>query len=141
MPAKKHIHTYERSKQNQNYYRCIDPDCTHREHKDNILGKRAACRFCKKQFILDQEALRRKDARCPACRRAGRRSNLQVQASPAPERKRLGRPVLSPQQKAINGLIRMGMRPEDARSAVEKMEQRDPDRGAASDPQAELPRS
>jgi hypothetical protein len=70
MPSKKHIHTYERRaipkgmECKQVYYRCIDPDCSHRIVREDLFGKRATCPYCGEPYILDPRKLRAKLPHC-----------------------------------------------------------------------------
>lgn len=66
MPAKKHLHTYQRSKLNKEYYRCADPECSHYLHRKMLAGKKALC-MCMREFILDYESLRRATPKCSFC--------------------------------------------------------------------------
>ncbi len=115
MAAKKHLHTYERRTRSRTTYRCIDPECTHLAQKWLIEGKKAICRFCDGEFILDREALRRKNPRCLSCSdtkqaRAVRASTSgdspSLRAQLGTERQRRGRKKLSPNEKAYRGLLR-----------------------------------
>lgn len=73
MPSKKHIHTYERRPKpkginsEQVYFRCIDPDCSHRILREDLFGKRANCPFCGEAYVLDPRMLRLKTPHC-GCR-------------------------------------------------------------------------
>jgi hypothetical protein len=73
MPSKKHIHTYERRKtpkganDKQVYYRCLDPECSHRIVREDLFGKRAQCPYCGDLYILDPRKLRLKLPHC-GCR-------------------------------------------------------------------------
>lgn len=68
--VKKHIHTYERRPKIKGatssivVFKCIDPDCSHREVRENLFGKRANCPFCGESFVLDPRILRNKLPHC-----------------------------------------------------------------------------
>src|SRR5690348_6253575 len=64
MAAKNHYHIYERVLSDKGRFRCIDPDCTHHESKERIVGKNAVCSQCGKIFVLSKGSL---NLRCPIC--------------------------------------------------------------------------
>lgn len=68
---KQHLHIYERIRGKGGMttkYRCIDPDCTHREFANLIEGKRARCSICKvNEIIINRDDLKRKHFRCVDC--------------------------------------------------------------------------
>jgi len=64
---KYHLHQYERSKSNEEIYRCVHPRCTHYQKKEFLIGKEAICNLCHKAFIMDNDQLRNKKPRCPMC--------------------------------------------------------------------------
>jgi hypothetical protein len=66
MPAKKHLHTYQRSKLNKEYFQCADSECSHYLHRKLLAGKKALC-MCMREFILDYESLRRATPKCSFC--------------------------------------------------------------------------
>ena len=69
MASKNHYHIYERVgsvKQQNPRYRCIDPDCTHFQTKDLIMGNRAMCE-CGTTFLLTWDVIRLKRPRCAKC--------------------------------------------------------------------------
>jgi hypothetical protein len=89
MPSKKHIHTYERRQQpkgiesKQVYFRCVDPDCSHRILREDLFGKRANCPFCGEAYILDPRMLRLKLPHC-GCRSLDQEqlSNIKLKLDP-----------------------------------------------------------
>ena len=133
MAAKKHLHTYERRRRSKTTYRCIDPECTHLAQKWLIEGKKAICRFCGREFILDREALRRKNPRCLSCSdtkqaRAVRASSSgnspSLRAQLGTERPRRGRKKLSPNEKLYRGLLRQFLEMGWSRAAAEEQARR-----------------
>lgn len=62
MPGKSHVHKYrraigrltEKNKDSKfiNYYKCVLNDCTHYMRAELILGKKAICNRCLKEFNL-----------------------------------------------------------------------------------------
>lgn len=88
MPSKKHIHTYERRQppkgmsSNQTYYRCLDPDCSHRIVREDLFGKRATCPYCGETYILDPRKLRLKLPHC-GCRGAESETLTNLRLDPA----------------------------------------------------------
>lgn len=46
---------------------CLDPDCTHTEMLEKIVGKRAQCIDCRKAFVTDRYLLRRERVHCYDC--------------------------------------------------------------------------
>lgn len=80
MGTKDHIHRYiavfgRKTKKNSNsgfhgYYKCADPDCTHRQKAELIIGKRSICNRCGGEFILPiaVDALRARP-HCKKCTR------------------------------------------------------------------------
>jgi len=115
MAARKHLHTYERKARSKTTYRCIDPECTHVAQKWLIEGKKAICRFCGRDFILDREALRRKNPRCVWCSdtnqaKAVRASSFAAPLSPkaqlAGEHPLPGRMKLSRGEKVYRRIVR-----------------------------------
>lgn len=67
MPIIKHLHTYERSRDNKEVYRCVDPLCTHYTRKALLIGKMSLCYKCRTEFILDLQQLRNKRPVCILC--------------------------------------------------------------------------
>lgn len=63
----KHIHTYARIRKRPLYFRCTHPDCSHYNHKDLLIGKRARCPICGESFILTWRELRLSKPHCPTC--------------------------------------------------------------------------
>lgn len=64
MPVLDHIHTYQRI--SPNVYMCMHPDCTHRENKKFLKGKRSLCcaEGCENEIILKPEHLQRAAPKC-----------------------------------------------------------------------------
>jgi DNA-directed RNA polymerase subunit RPC12/RpoP len=99
MPSKKHIHTYERRKtpkgasDKQIYYRCLDPECSHRIVREDLFGKRAQCPYCGELYILNPRTLRLKLPHC-GC------SGLEVK--PAIDTDELMEKILKLQQEKFN---------------------------------------
>lgn len=68
-----HVHTYGKWKKQGNppeqWYRCLDPACTHIAPRSLIVGKYSLCSVCKEtQVILDWKQLdRRKQCVCLNC--------------------------------------------------------------------------
>ena len=62
--VKDHIHKYVRV--SPNIYMCADPDCTRRDFKKFLKGKRSICaeEGCETEIILNTEALRRAKPKC-----------------------------------------------------------------------------
>ena len=63
----KHLHEYMRSSSNKDIYRCVDPDCTHYQQKEFLVGKRARCHKCKNDMILTKDQLMNKIPSCMNC--------------------------------------------------------------------------
>jgi hypothetical protein len=67
MPSLNHVHTYERMrKPQQQYFRCLHPDCSHYINRAFLPGKRATC-ACGEEFILTNEDLYLKNPHCAYC--------------------------------------------------------------------------
>ena len=66
-PPSKHLHIYQRSKNNKNIYKCVDPDCTHYTNKEFIENKRARCFKCKDEFVIPPSQLKNKNVVCDFC--------------------------------------------------------------------------
>ncbi len=71
MASLNHLHTYRRSKDNIDIYRCTDPHCTHYAKRDAILGKEIRCAKCHAPTLALQMQLKsgqnrpgRKDLTC-----------------------------------------------------------------------------
>ena len=73
MATLKHYHTYKKVRQGSNQFRCQHPECSHLTVKDLIEGKKAICNGCAKEFILDNEALKRIYPKCSDCIDLGRK--------------------------------------------------------------------
>ncbi len=130
MAALKHLHKYQRSKTNRNYFRCVDSDCTHRDSKDSIDGKNARCPSCGGTFQLDREALRRRDPKCLNCsntkqaramkERIDAERTLPVAEAGKPVRR--GRPKLPPEEKLKRMISKLPLITEDyAQEVIEKL--------------------
>ena len=63
----KHLHEYMRSSGSKNIYRCVDPDCTHYQSKEFLIGKRARCYKCKNEMLLNKSQLSNKVPVCLEC--------------------------------------------------------------------------
>jgi hypothetical protein len=74
-----HIHTYKRVRRSKTRFMCIDPDCTHVNTKELILGKRAKCMYCGEEFILTRYALGLAVPKCENCRNSRNGDERQVQ--------------------------------------------------------------
>jgi len=91
MPSKNHIHTYERRKKpkgiksDQVFYRCIDPDCSHRVLREDLFGKRANCPNCGESYILDPRILRLKLPHC-GCNKLDAEQLQEIKENVTPER-------------------------------------------------------
>lgn len=59
-----HKHILQRA--TRTMYACID-DCSYRESKNFLIGRIVRCPFCKSEFRLMREDLRRVLPRCSAC--------------------------------------------------------------------------
>ena len=72
MPTKKHIHIYERvgPRSDNARFRCIDPDCTHFDYRQMIMGNRAQCE-CGATFILTHDLVTYKRPICAKCAKPG----------------------------------------------------------------------
>jgi RNase P subunit RPR2 len=57
MASMKHLHSYERSKNNMEIYRCIHPQCTHFTRRELIVGKEVTCTKCHEPMIAKNEQL------------------------------------------------------------------------------------
>lgn len=68
MPVKQHLHTYRRSKLNKKIFQCTDPDCTHQNIRENLLGKRAQCSVCSAPMILEGFHFKLAQIKCDECR-------------------------------------------------------------------------
>lgn len=75
MPSIRHAHTYERMKSRPDYYRCIDPDCTHFTHKELMNGKRATCP-CGNEFVLNLKTLKLFRPHCAYCGKGRKRPRI-----------------------------------------------------------------
>jgi formylmethanofuran dehydrogenase subunit E len=71
-----HMHSYVRSRQNKNIFRCVHPDCTHYHQKDFLEGKRAVCSLCGETFILDRIQLRNRVPRCEDCKQGKEKGKI-----------------------------------------------------------------
>jgi len=56
----------------RNQFMCVDPDCSHTQSRNLLIGKRAQCNACGSEFVLDYYALTRKVPKCFICRREKR---------------------------------------------------------------------
>ena len=82
MPAKDHVHMYQAVGNKRDQFMCVDPDCSHTQRKDLLIGKRAKCgAICGNEFILDSYALSRKTPRCYLCRKEKRTKGKMVKSS------------------------------------------------------------
>lgn len=54
-----HLHTYRKvgHKPTGKMFQCIDPDCTHTQRRDLLLGKRAKCPHCADTYVIDSRKL------------------------------------------------------------------------------------
>jgi len=75
MPSLRHTHTYERMKSRKDYFRCINPDCTHFMHKEMMKGKRAICP-CGNEYFLNAETLKLFRPHCAYCGKGARRPKI-----------------------------------------------------------------
>lgn len=80
MPSLNHLHTYERTKSNREIYRCIDPLCTSKDVRENLVGKAIICGKCHQPTIAMQMQLKSGQNRngaklltCLACSHSPRR--------------------------------------------------------------------
>lgn len=71
-----HIHTYERIKGKKTLYMCIQPTCKYYTDSSLLLNKQATCRYCGNLFILDSVQLKRKNPRCPDCRKNAKKAEI-----------------------------------------------------------------
>lgn len=66
-----HLHIYERLRGKggtKTRYKCMDPDCSHTNFADIIIGKRVRCSICKEaELIVKPDDIRRKHFRCIEC--------------------------------------------------------------------------
>ncbi len=58
MSSINHLHTYRRSKDNFDVYRCKDPRCTHFDTRDAIVGKEILCSTCHEPCLALQIQLK-----------------------------------------------------------------------------------
>lgn len=70
------IHTYERSKNNKEIYRCKYPRCSHYTNRQFLEGKEAECPKCKNSFILTWRHLRNKLPVCEFCSKSPKSREL-----------------------------------------------------------------
>lgn len=57
MASLKHLHSYERSKENMEIYRCVHPQCTHFTRRNLIVGKEITCTKCHLPTLARQDQL------------------------------------------------------------------------------------
>ena len=71
-----HIHVYERVKhpKRRDLYYCIDPHCTHRINAMYLPGKAARCPYCRNEYVINNEQIRRgrKVLHCNNCTKKGK---------------------------------------------------------------------
>lgn len=64
-----HVHMYVRAGQKrESKFMCAHPDCTHREERKYLKGKRSLCNKCGEEFLLDSYALGTSKPKCIKCR-------------------------------------------------------------------------
>lgn len=80
MPAKNHIHTYERiSGEKTPRYKCADPDCSHVVVKNYLPGKRSKCWGCGQEFILTKADLKLARPHCGCLKNNPRNDKQEVE--------------------------------------------------------------
>ena len=62
-----HIHTFERSLENKEIFRCVHPLCSYYWRRVYLIGKLARCQKCDLPFTLTRDALKRKRPICVSC--------------------------------------------------------------------------
>jgi len=70
MTVIKHVHKYFRPKGaygRKGFYICKHASCTHRLHKELLVGKMSICNSCGEEFLLDTYALRLAFPHCEKC--------------------------------------------------------------------------
>jgi len=73
MPSLNHVHKYVRynkrggKKLKDRLFRCADPGCSHYTQAELVIDHYSRCTVCDGRFILDREAARRAEPRCPIC--------------------------------------------------------------------------
>lgn len=74
-----HIHKYKRKKigkKGWEVYLCTIPGCTHHVTKDLILGRKALCYYCNREFIITNPRLVRQH--CIECTRGNKLSDTKL---------------------------------------------------------------
>jgi hypothetical protein len=67
MAALRHIHTFARMKTRKGWYRCIDPYCTAKYPREEVVGKASLCTSCGREFFLTRYALKLANPTCSNC--------------------------------------------------------------------------
>lgn len=85
MAVLKHRHTYERSKETMEVYRCVHPQCSHFNRRSMIVGKEISCYVCHQPTLARQEQLRSgqvhigvKRLTCIGCSKSPKRFEIQA---------------------------------------------------------------
>lgn len=73
-----HLHIYKRIRGRSKYYRCAHPDCSHYNHKDLLLDKRAMCPYCGQSYILNWQSLRLAVPHCENCTKGKKRIDVSL---------------------------------------------------------------
>lgn len=63
----KHTHCYKRAKDKILYF-CTLPGCYHKQRKEFLIGKLQSCPYCKRDFRLTSDDLKRARPKCAACK-------------------------------------------------------------------------
>ena len=77
-----HVHTYAArgagtKDVNRTIWVCMDPDCTTRVARADLMGKRSLCNSCHAEIILDSQSLKRARPQCLSCSKTKEALNLQ----------------------------------------------------------------
>lgn len=69
MPSLNHTHTYQRvGNKKSKWFRCGDPDCSHKILKTEIANKSSLCNQCHEKFVLSGYDLTVSKPRCNNCK-------------------------------------------------------------------------
>src|SRR5690348_7915099 len=60
------LHTYKKS--GYKIYFCTLPDCNYKVKRELVLGKRAICWRCNKEFIMNENSIRLVRPHCDDCK-------------------------------------------------------------------------
>lgn len=67
MPPINHVHTYIRIPASSKRYKCADPDCSHTDLRNSIVGRRSKCSYCGNEFIVSMSSVKLAKPHCSKC--------------------------------------------------------------------------